>query len=370
MGKRENAPQGAPVDGRRLGSCRAAPATRVRQERSWLVSLLRVEPERRDGRHGASEVVRTASPEKKTLWRGGSESSPPHRSRQRWCARAVFRMAEAGPFAVKRRVSRGWIVARRSGAAWSEPALGWEHACGRRGASRALGARAVHGCSCRQSVAEVGEKHLHRGPTRVAARRTEGTRRSVNRRARSWTGASSAFRAKRVRRVRRDRNREREPSLGRKVEDRADGRRPGLIWASPLTGWRRAGPGSVAGRAPDERREARAIARDGVLARAATATTEDVRDRDIGFGSPNRKVQGVCSQRERSVREPPWRSRGDTYHELRSTKHRDRSCRGEKPRHASAGTAARTARPASVSRQQTKMPRRVASAAWRLAAVE
>ena len=31
---------------------------------------------------------------------------------------------------------------------------------GRRGASPALGNQAIHGCSCRESVAEVGEEHL------------------------------------------------------------------------------------------------------------------------------------------------------------------------------------------------------------------
>jgi hypothetical protein len=33
---------------------------------------------------------------------------------------------------------------------------------GRRGASHALGNHAIHGCSCRESVAEVGEEHLSR----------------------------------------------------------------------------------------------------------------------------------------------------------------------------------------------------------------
>jgi len=37
------------------------------------------------------------------------------------------------------------------------PARRWR---GRRGASHALGNRVIHGCSCRESVAEVGEEHL------------------------------------------------------------------------------------------------------------------------------------------------------------------------------------------------------------------
>jgi len=37
-----------------------------------------------------------------------------------------------------------------------------EASCGQRSASYAPGSRAVHGCSCRESVAEVGERHLLR----------------------------------------------------------------------------------------------------------------------------------------------------------------------------------------------------------------
>jgi len=53
---------------------------------------------------------------------------------------------------------------------------------GQRGESHALGSRAIHECSCRKSIAEVGEKHLLRAPPRGAERRTEVARGSTSRR--------------------------------------------------------------------------------------------------------------------------------------------------------------------------------------------
>jgi len=67
---------------------------------------------------------------------------------------------------------------------------------GRRGESRVLGSRAIHGCSCRKSVAEVGEEHLPRSPTRGAARQTEGERGSTDLGLVSWTRPSRGVRAK------------------------------------------------------------------------------------------------------------------------------------------------------------------------------
>jgi hypothetical protein len=52
---------------------------------------------------------------------------------------------------------------------------------GQRGASRALGNRAIYECSCRKAVADVGEKHLVR-ESRGAERRTERERASAGRR--------------------------------------------------------------------------------------------------------------------------------------------------------------------------------------------
>lgn len=68
--------------------------------------------------------------------------------------------------AVKHAPSRGRIVARRSGVARKNPTPPQggegEASCGQCSASCALGSRTVYGCSCRQSVAEVGERHLLR----------------------------------------------------------------------------------------------------------------------------------------------------------------------------------------------------------------
>jgi hypothetical protein len=61
------------------------------------------------------------------------------------------------------RTTRGRIVARRSGAAGRRTGRKLRaEAGGQRGASHALGNQAIHGCSCRESVAEVGEEHLPR----------------------------------------------------------------------------------------------------------------------------------------------------------------------------------------------------------------
>jgi hypothetical protein len=73
------------------------------------------------------------------------------------------RIGQSWRRAVKRAPSRGRIVARRSGVARKNPTLGkGKHPAVQRSASYAPGNRAVHGCSCRQSVAEVGERHLLR----------------------------------------------------------------------------------------------------------------------------------------------------------------------------------------------------------------
>lgn len=56
----------------------------------------------------------------------------------------------------------GWLVARRSGAATARSSSRSTDWGGRRGESPALGNQAIHGCSCRESVADVGEEHLSR----------------------------------------------------------------------------------------------------------------------------------------------------------------------------------------------------------------
>jgi hypothetical protein len=100
---------------------------------------------------------------------------------------------------------------------------------------------------------------------------------------------------------------------------------------------------------------------------SARRATEDVRRRAVGDGSLSRRTQRVTSLRERSGRKA--RDEVDRLQLLAcSIRHHGGSCRGEKPRHRRTGTAARTARPASLrNRHGPTMPRgRLATAARRV----
>jgi hypothetical protein len=106
------------------------------------------------------------------------------------------------------RANRGRIVARRSGATQDEVRFELGASVpsprragglrGRRGESRALGSRAVYECSCRTSIADVGEKHLSRAyrgepqgkPRRSGVARVGGS---------PWTRTNRTSRATRVR---------------------------------------------------------------------------------------------------------------------------------------------------------------------------
>jgi hypothetical protein len=95
---------------------------------------------------------------------------------------------------------------------------------------------------------------------------------------------------------------------------------------------------------------------------SARRATEDVRRRAVGRGSLSRRTQRVTSRRERT------RSKDLTSLLACSIRHHGGSCHGEKPRHRRTGTAARTARPASLrNRHGPTMPRgRLATAARRV----
>lgn len=105
--------------------------------------------------HGRKSQAEVAPPE------GGARICHSPRGEQR-----RVRIGQSWRRAVKRAPSRGRIVARWSGVARKNPSPSQEGegeaSCGQRSASYAPGSRAVHGCSCRESVAEVGEKHLLR----------------------------------------------------------------------------------------------------------------------------------------------------------------------------------------------------------------
>jgi hypothetical protein len=172
VGSRKRVDLGAPVEGRRFGSGKSVSLTRERRKRSWLLESARGSPN--SGRlRGATGSVRGRTSASRM-----AENARPRRRRHRGGARICtspkgeqsrVRIGRSWRRAVKRAPSRGRIVARRSGVARKNPtppAFGrrgeGEASCGQRSASYAPGSRAVHGCSCRESVAEVGEKHLLR----------------------------------------------------------------------------------------------------------------------------------------------------------------------------------------------------------------
>lgn len=113
------------------------------------------------GRTSASRMAENARPRRRRQRGGARICNSPKGEQSR------VRIGRSWRRAVKRAPSRGRIVARRSDVARKNPTLPLaggegEASCGQRSASYAPGSRAVHGCSCRVSVAEVGERHLLR----------------------------------------------------------------------------------------------------------------------------------------------------------------------------------------------------------------
>lgn len=248
------------------------------------------------GRSPASHAVENAAARQRCP-KGNARSAPPRGIGGQWSER---------PKLEARRQSRptwGRIAARLSGAAQID-GLTSGGLRGRLRESGALGNRAVHGCSCRESDAEVGEKHLprvDRGEPRGKPRGHEVARRGG---IAPRQGEVTPRRAKGCEAQARERTSDRAGvSLGREVEDRI---RRKASWineahaSKPRGG--SSGPGRggkrVTRREPGGRRRAR-----GRSPRASTAAaTEDVRDRDVGSGSFSRRAQGVGSQRGRHVR--------------------------------------------------------------------
>jgi hypothetical protein len=135
-------------------------------------------PEAR-GDDRASEVVRAAPSEKTTLqWGGIPEGNPDAPLRKERSRLTVSRAAEAGPAPSSAGQSRSDCrkVVRRLAV---QPLLRVDAQRGRHGESRVLGSRAIHGCSCRRSIAEVGKKHLsqHTEASRKANRGVPGVAR-------------------------------------------------------------------------------------------------------------------------------------------------------------------------------------------------
>lgn len=191
--------------------------------------------------------------------------------------------------------------------------------CGRCSASCAPGSRTVHGCTCRESIADVGEKHL--------LREVEG-RREANRDRHGVARGGPSFRrdewerfgrtgARTLRATVTGNARGFARSQGR---DRTDGRHLGFAALPPLTGWVRVSPGEVGFRSPDERREVGSEGAKRSSRPSAHGATEGVRGCDVRFGLPSRRAQEVCSQREGSARHAPhvWVASRSTL-ELRQT---------------------------------------------------
>jgi hypothetical protein len=176
----------------------------------------------------------------------------------------------------------------------------------------ALGNQAIHGCSCRESVAEVGEKHLlrvHRGeprgePRRHAVARSGGpspkTRGGTERFGRKGAKGSS-------------RTVTGTASLFARPQGRESNRWKAL-WARPgVTSNRVASSGVLAGWVVGvtRRKTGDTGEREGRSLRASTQhATESARGRDVGFGPPSRRAQGVRSQRRRLVPGATWEASG------------------------------------------------------------
>lgn len=169
VGSRQRVDLGAPVEGRRFGSGKSSPLTRGRRKRSWFLESVRVEQARKaSGRdrerqrsdvslaHGRKRQAGVAPPEQRRCpdLHLAERRTEPCTDRPKLEAR---RQARAQPGsdcrkAVRRRTEEPDSSARGRG----------EASCDQRSASYVPGSRAVHGCSCRGSVAEVGERHLLR----------------------------------------------------------------------------------------------------------------------------------------------------------------------------------------------------------------
>jgi len=132
----------------------------------------------RGARQRTSEVVHQLRAWPTTPRRGGAalravafDSSSPEMAR----SGRVVEWTEAGDRAVKRALPGAGSP--KGGLAPQLPtSSGSGGGGGRRGESHALGNHAIHGCSCRESVAEVGEEHLSRairGEPRGKPRRRE-----------------------------------------------------------------------------------------------------------------------------------------------------------------------------------------------------
>jgi len=213
VGSRERIGLGAPVEGRRFGSGKSSSLTRGRRKRSWFLASARGQHSGRlrgatgsvRGRTSASRMVENAKPG----WRrqkGGARICP-----RRKANRAVYGSAEAGGAPSSARpagvglsqdgpTSHGRTGPLRKKGEGKHPAVSAAQAT-RPEVERSTGARV-------ESRLQRSERGIFSAPSRGAERQTKVARGSTMRR-RVLTGRARTHRAKRVRGLSRERNRER-----------------------------------------------------------------------------------------------------------------------------------------------------------------
>jgi hypothetical protein len=229
--------------------------------------------------------------------------------------------------------------------------------------STARDSNGFHECSCLRSVAEVSEGASSSRP-RWRGREAESSGRGVARASRiPVTGMASLDRAKGCGAKRASRTANAQSSA------RSQGRAscpPKASWVHRAVASNRVavfeGPwldGSTV--QPDERQ----VVRGERAEESARKRSASDRGRQTSCG----RIR-LSQSKDAEGHEPPRAEEADRPHQLLacSIRHHGGSCRGEKPRHRRTGTAARTARPASLrNRHGPTMPRgRLATAARRV----
>jgi hypothetical protein len=248
--------RGAPVGGRRSGVEEA-----VLVDEGAVGTILGVVSDARSGERsalhdrsvGGLRFASCAVDNATARW--CSFGSTPRAIRDGWVGRETTGRSWRG--AVTCSSTRGRIAVRRSGVA-TKGSSGLVVAVYGGVSRRDSRTERVRGCSCSESVAEVGEKHLPL-PTRQAARRAEPGGGSRARRP-ACDEAKPTGSGERVLGEARERHREREEPPRAKgaerclaSEDRPDGRRPGPRGRRALTGAAAGGEPSKGGSLPSDR---------------------------------------------------------------------------------------------------------------------
>lgn len=213
VGSRERVDSGAPVEGRRFGSCKSSSLTRGRWQRFWFLASvwgsrsgrLRGATGSVRGRTSASCMAEKATPR----WR--RQKAVPGSATRRKANRDVYGSAKAGGAPSSARpagvglsqdgpASHGRTRALRKKGEGKHPAVSAAQAT-RPEVERSMGARV-------ESRLQRSERSIFSAPSRGAERQTEVARSSTMRR-RVLTGRARTHRATRVRGLSRERNWER-----------------------------------------------------------------------------------------------------------------------------------------------------------------